>query len=139
MKISNRFTIAVHTILLVEYFKGQYKTTSDFIASSVKVNPVIIRQILGQLKKAGLVEVQAGSGGATLLKTPEEITLYDIFYAVEALDNNKLFGFHENPNKECPVGKNIHNVLDDKLTTIQNSMDKELKNTTIKDLIKNIK
>lgn len=139
MKISNRFTIAVHTMLAIEYFKGQYKTTSDFIASSVQVNPVIIRQVLGQLKKAGLVEVQAGSGGATLAKAPEEITLYDIFYAVEALDNGILFGFHENPNMQCPVGKNIHNVLDGKLTAIQNSMDNELKNTTIKDLIINIK
>lgn len=138
MKISNRFTIAVHTMLVIEYFKGQYKTTSDFIANSVQVNPVIIRQILGQLKKAGLVEVQAGSGGATLAKAPEKITLYDVFYAVEALDNNVLFGFHENPNMKCPVGKNIHNVLDDKLTAIQNSMDNELKNTTIKDLIMNI-
>lgn len=139
MKISNRFTIAVHTMLAIEYFKGQYKTTSDFIANSVQVNPVIIRQVLGQLKKAGLVEVQAGSGGATLAKAPEEITLYDVFYAVEALDNDILFGFHENPNMQCPVGKNIHNVLDGKLTAIQNSMDNELKNTTIKDLIINIK
>lgn len=138
MKISNRFTVAVHTMLVIEYFKGQYKTTSDFIANSVQVNPVIIRQILGQLKKAGLVEVQAGSGGATLAKAPEKIALYDIFYAVEALDNDVLFGFHENPNMKCPVGKNIHNVLDSKLTAIQNSMDNELKNTTIKDLIMNI-
>lgn len=58
----------MHTLLAIEYFKDKYKTTSDFIANSVQVNPVIIRQVLGQLKKAGLVDVQAGSGGASLAK-----------------------------------------------------------------------
>ena len=68
MKIPSRFTIAVHILIAVEYFRKDYKVTSEFLASSVGVNPVIIRGILGQLKKANLIEVQAGSGGAKLLK-----------------------------------------------------------------------
>ena len=71
MKIANRFTIAIHTLLLIEHFNGQYKVTSEFIANSVQVNPVIIRQVLGQLTKAKLVEVQAGSGGAKLASTAD--------------------------------------------------------------------
>ncbi len=74
-----------------------------------------------------------------MAKKPKDITLYDIFYAVEALDNSVLFGFHENPNKNCPVGKNIHNVLDDKLKKVQTSMDNELKETSLEDLIKKVK
>lgn len=127
MKISNRFTIAVHTLIVVEYFKEEYKTTSDFIASSVRVNPVVIRQILGQLKKAGLLEVHAGSGGVSLLKKPQDITLLDVFNAVEPFDGGAMFGFHKNPNLSCPVGKNIHNLLDDKLASIQSAMENELK------------
>ena len=42
--------------------------TSDFIASSVNVNPVVIRRLLQQLKKAGIVEVKRGSGGASAAK-----------------------------------------------------------------------
>lgn len=139
MKISSRFTIAVHTLIAIEKFKKEYKTTSEFLANSVGVNPVIIRGILGQLKKAGLIDVQAGAGGASLIKSPKEITLKDVFYAVESLDNNILFGFHENPNPNCPVGSKIHLLLDDKLINIQKQMDKELSKTTLAELLKGVK
>ena len=64
MQISSRFTIAVHVLLCIGAFKDDYKITSDFLASSVNVNPVVIRRLLQQLKKAGLVNVKRGSGGA---------------------------------------------------------------------------
>lgn len=136
MKISSRFTIAVHTLLAVHYFNNNNKTTSNFIAGSVGVNPVIIRGILGQLKNAGLVTIIAGKGGVYLAKKPEKITLKDIFYAVECLDDNVLFGFHENPNKECPVGSKIHLVLDERLNRIQSKLNDELSKTTLRDLLK---
>lgn len=54
MQISSRFTIAIHIFTCMETFGGEYKITSDFLASSINVNPVIIRKILSQLKNAGL-------------------------------------------------------------------------------------
>ncbi len=133
------FSNSFYTLIVVEYFKEEYKTTSDFIASSVRVNPVVIRQILGQLKKAGLLEVHAGSGGVSLLKKPQNITLLDVFNAVEPFDGGAMFGFHKNPNLSCPVGKNIHNLLDDKLASIQSAMENELKKTTLSDLLNQVK
>lgn len=46
MQITSRLTIAVHTLLLIERFCGERKVTSDLIAASVQVNPVVIRRIL---------------------------------------------------------------------------------------------
>mgnify|MGYP006936157822 FL=1 len=43
-----------------------------------------------------------------IAKPMSEITLLDIFNAVEPLEDGQLFHFHENPNTECPVGRNIH-------------------------------
>ena len=80
MQISSRFTIAVHVLVCIETFKDSYKVTSDFLASSVNVNPVVIRRLLQQLKKAGLINVKRGSGGADIEKPLDEI-----------LNNNKLF------------------------------------------------
>ena len=57
MQFSFRLPVATHILLCIERFKDEYKTTSTFLASSVNVNPVIIRKTLGQLKAAGLVEV----------------------------------------------------------------------------------
>ena len=58
MQISSRFTIAVHILICIETFKEDYKITSDFLASSVNVNPVVIRRLLQQLKKAGIINVK---------------------------------------------------------------------------------
>ena len=132
MQISSRFTIAIHMLTCMETFKEEYKITSDFLASSINVNPVIIRRILSQLKEAGLIEVKRGTGGL------EEITFFDVYRAVECIEENTLFHFHENPNPACPVGRNIHNILDDKLFKVQEAMEQELKSITLADVIRDL-
>ena len=134
MQISSRFTLAVHIFACIDTFQNEYKVTSDFIAGSTNVNPVIIRKILLQLKAAGLVQVARGTGGTTILRPLSEITFLDIYRAVECVEENQLFHFHENPNPKCPVGRNIHNVLDDKLQRVQDAMERELKSITLEDV-----
>ncbi len=134
MQISSRFTLAVHIFACIETFGDENKVTSDFLAASANVNPVIIRKILGQLKGAGLINVARGTGGTTLAKPLGEITFLDIYRAVECVDNGDLFHFHENPNPECPVGGNIHNILDDKLQRVQSAMERELASITLEDV-----
>lgn len=135
MQISSRFTLALHIFACIDSFKEEYKVTSDFLAGSTNVNPVIIRKILGQLKSAGLVEVARGSGGASVAKPLNQITLLDIYNAVECVEDGTLFHFHENPNPKCPVGRNIHLILDDKLLRVQHAMEKELDSVTLQDIM----
>lgn len=134
MQISSRFTLAVHILVCIDTFKDKYKVTSDFLAGSTNVNPVIVRKILSQLKSAGLVQVSRGLGGATITKSLNEITFLDIYKAVECIDKGELFHFHEKPNEKCPVGRNIHSILDDKLIQVQNAMEKELSSITLEDI-----
>jgi Rrf2 family protein len=136
MQVSNRFSIAVHMFACMEYFKKDRKITSDFLASSVGVNPVIIRKITSQLRDAGLVKVTRGTGGISASRAPGKITLLDVFNAVDSLDEGRLFSFHENPNCNCPVGSHIHLILDDKLERVQQAMEKELSSITIADVIR---
>lgn len=137
MQISSRFTVAVHTLLCIAYFDGMFKTTSTFIAGSVGVNPVIVRKTLGQLKAAGLVEVEAGVGGASLARDPADVTLLDVFRATESV-NGSLFSFHEHPNPKCPVGRSIHAVLDDELAAAQQALEKRLAQTSLRELIERV-
>ena len=125
MKISSKFTVAVHTLLCIYRFKKEYKVTSDFIAGSTGVNPVIIRRTLISLKAAGLVNVAAGTGGAELAVKPEDFTLFDIYKASGSMEEN-IFGFHEQPNPACPVGGNIHNILDSHLADAQKAFEQSL-------------
>ena len=134
MQISSRFTIALHIFTCVDVFKDERKVTSDFLAGSINTNPVIIRKILSQLKNAGLIIVARGTGGIELTKDLSEITFYDVYKAIGAVENGDLFHFHDSPNPECPVGRNIHALLDSKLESIQNAMEDELKRYTILDL-----
>ena len=99
MQISSRFTIAVHVLIAIETFKNDHKITSEFLASSANVNPTVIRRLLQQLKKAEIVTVKRGSGGADIEKSLTEITLLDVYNAVEPVENGQLFHFHENPNE----------------------------------------
>lgn len=139
MKISVRFTAAVHTLLCIQYFGKDYRVTSDFISASTGVNAVIIRKILLQLQKAGLVETAAGIGGSHLAKKTDEITLFSIYNAInEGEEEREVFNFHPNPNPKCPVGQNIHLVLDPALEAAQKAMEAELAKTTIADLLKKL-
>ena len=134
MQISSRFTVALHIFTCMDTFKDEYKITSDFLAGSINTNPVIIRKILTQLKNAGLITVARGTGGIAPTRPLEEITFYDVYEAIEPVENGNLFNFHDRPNPDCPVGRNIHALLDDKLKAIQLAMENEMKKYTIDDL-----
>lgn len=134
MQISSRFSLSVHILLCIDRFSKNVKVTSEFLAGSTNVNPVIVRNILGQLRKSGIVKVSRGTGGAEIAKPLKEITLLDLYKSVECVENGELFSFHENPNVLCPVGKNIHNVLDSRLDDVQKAMERELSKVTIEDL-----
>lgn len=139
MQISSRFTIAMQILTCIDVYEGQELTTSEFLASSVNVNPVIIRKILQQLKAAELVTVKRGSGGASLAHSAAQITLYDVFEAVESLEDGQLFHFHDYPNPNDPVGRNIHAVMDPRLLRVQEAMEGELKRMTLSQVIADIK
>ena len=139
MQITSKFTIALHIITAVDYFKDTEKVTSNFLAGSVGANPVIVRGVMSDLKEAGIIDISRGRSGITLAKPLEKITLYDIYKAVDCVNEEGLFHFHENPNTECPVGRNIHRSVDGKLSSIQKAMENELKEITLSEIVEDTK
>ncbi|MBU8877391.1 Rrf2 family transcriptional regulator [Bacillus sp. FJAT-29790] len=135
MKISSRFTVAVHILSLVT-IQSNAHCTSEWIAGSVNTNPVVIRRVMGKLKNAGFIEVRRGAGGATLKKPLEEITLLDVYRAVEVVEEGELFQFHEKPNPNCPVGANLEAVLELILLRAQEAMETVLNEVTMGELVK---
>ena len=95
---------------------------------------MVVRRILGQLKKAGLIESSQGVAGITIPKPLDQITFYDVYTAVEPVEEGDLFRFHDSPNPDCPVGRNIHRLLDGKLREIQNAMEEKMRCYTLADL-----
>lgn len=115
---SSRFSIAVHTLALLAN-EDDKSLKSEYIACSVKTNAVVIRRLLSDLSQAGIVVSQAGAtGGTRLARKPEEITLIEVYRAVEG---GEIFALHRNaPDDKCDIGRSIQEVL----TAIQDRLDK---------------
>jgi Rrf2 family protein len=111
---------------------------SKEFAISLNTNPVVIRRILGALREAGIVESKAGrSGGWLLARSPKQITLADVYQALE--QEVTMFGMHsQTPCKTCPVGKNIPDILRGEYTKAEKAMMHELKKTTVADMAQQI-
>ena len=138
MQISSKFTIGVHLLALIDYLGEDEKVTSKTLARSIGVNPVIVRNVMGNLKEAGLISVSQGKSGISLTKTPDQITFYDVYKAVDSVKDEGVFHFHENPNPECPIGRNIHKAMDSKLERVQRCMEDEMRKITLADVMTDI-
>jgi Rrf2 family protein len=128
---SSRFAFAVHVLALLAFQEG-VPLSSDMIAGSVNTNPALIRRLLTMLADAGLTTSQLGAGGGALLARPaKEITLLDIYRAV---DDAQLFALHrEEPNPACMVGRNIQTVLRGVINEAQQAMEASLAARTLAD------
>lgn len=79
-----------------------------------------------------------GSGGIQLLKPLTDITLLDVYRAVEVVEEGELFQMHEDTNINCVVGANIQSVLEIVLLRAQDAMETVLANVTMDDIVSGI-
>jgi len=122
MSRSTRFPVAVHILAMLAAFKDQF-VSSDQIAMSVATNPVVIRRVLSLLNAADLVVTQAGAhGGAKLGVNPADVSLLDVYNAVE---DQSLFRVHE-PHQQCPVACCVKSDMEGLLGKLENNMEREL-------------
>lgn len=128
-------SIAVHCLIFIHEAEGKTKVTSSLLAQSTGSNPVIIRNTLSALKKAGIISVALGTGGAKLAKDPKEITLNDIYSALEPDGLTSLIGIHDCMNRECPVAQNIAYVLKEPYEKIEESIKNTMQTIRLSDLI----
>ncbi len=113
MSISSRFAVATHVLTLLALENKDEPTTSEYLAGSAGTNPVVVRRILSLLGKAGLVVAFSGSGGgAKLARMPHQITLRDVFQAVER--SEYLFSLGQRKkNLRCICSRNIEPIIQD--------------------------
>ncbi|HEY3992467.1 MAG TPA: Rrf2 family transcriptional regulator [Ktedonobacteraceae bacterium] len=136
MSANSRLTLAVHTLTWMAQYRDEYEfATSERIARSVQTNPVVLRGLLGMMEKQHLVNVQRGSNaGWQLARNPAEITLLDVYHAVE---QPTLFAMHHTqPNPRCIIGCGIGPALGDIYANAQSALEQELARTTIADLLR---
>lgn len=135
MQISMKCSVAVHCLIFIHEAKGIAKVTSNLLAESTGSNPVVIRNILSALKKAGLITVPRGTGGAELCADPSQITLYQIYSALEPNGVTSIIGIHPCDGRPCPVAQNIRKVLKTPYHKIEDAVKKAMEEVTLQSMI----
>lgn len=135
MQISMKCSIAVHCLIFIHEAKGIAKVTSNLLSESTGCNPVVIRNILSALKKAGLITVARGTGGAELCVDPSQITLYQIYTALEPDGITSLIGIHPCEGRSCPVAQNIRKVLQKPYYKIEDAIKEAMESVTLQSMI----
>ncbi len=132
--MSSKLSVCIHILTVLALKRGE-ALTSEQIACSVNTNPVVIRRLLGLLRKAGYVDSKKGVGGGwELLADPKEITFLDVLRVVEP--QNEIFALHKcKPNQQCPVGRNIQGVLIRIYAEIQEGVAKRLARSTVASVV----
>ena len=135
MQISIKCSVAVHCLIFIHEAKGIAKVTSNLLAESTGSNPVVIRNILSALKKAGLITVPRGTGGAELSADPSQITLYQIYSALEPEGVTSIIGIHPCQGRPCPVAQNIRKVLQIPYRKIESAVQTTMESITLQSMI----
>jgi DNA-binding IscR family transcriptional regulator len=107
--ISGKFAITIHILTLLTKYPNDY-LSSEYIAGSMNLNPVLVRKEIANLKAHHIVESKEGKNGGTKLSVDaSKITLKEIF---EMTFESIGLGYAKNqPNPDCPVGKKINQNL----------------------------
>ena len=135
MQISRKCSVAVHCLIFIYEARGITRVTSRLLAESTGCNPVVIRNIISSLKKAGLITVARGTGGAELCEDPARITLYQIYRALEPGGLSELIGIHSCSDRKCPVAQNIHKVLEAPYHKVEDAVRETMENITLRSMI----
>jgi DNA-binding IscR family transcriptional regulator len=117
---SSRFAVAVHALAFLEISGGKPLRSED-LALSASTNATSQR---------------GAGGGALLARSSKAIRLLDVYLAVE---DPELFALHRcEPNKTCPVGRNILKVIRPTLDRAREALEAELAGVTVYDIAKKL-
>ncbi|MDQ1095013.1 MULTISPECIES: Rrf2 family transcriptional regulator [Chryseobacterium] len=128
---NTRFATAIHIMTLLSASPQDW-LTSEWIAGSININPVIVRKELSVLRNAGLIISRQGKeGGSQLARKAGSITISEIYAAVK---NTEVLGKKNlNPNPVCAVGRNINNHLNVLFTETDKLVSEFLGNKTLQE------
>ena len=135
MKFSHKLSDAIHILAYLDSFKDGDRSSKQ-IAASIEANPSVVRSLMSDLRRAGLIQSQQGAPNATLAKDPANITLLDVYHALNM--NHDLLHIDPKTNPNCLVGANIQDTLNEVYAQVQVAAEAQLQATTLQDVITGI-
>lgn len=132
--MNTQISVGIHILSLLAI--NEEPLSSKYLASSINSNPTLVRKICKYLRNGKLIESQQGKSGYQLSKPANKITLGDVYQLIQ--EEEHFLKIHQDTNPKCIVGKNIQSTLDNIYSEVDSKIIKELDQTTIEDLSKQI-
>lgn len=134
---NSRFSISLHILTLLDDAKGTL-VSSEYLAGSININPVLVRKEIMNLRKYGYVDSKEGKGGGSFLaKNAYDINLGEVY---KAINNSNILGQSKNePNPKCPIGKQINQHLNTLYTDAEKALIENLSKQTLADFASKFK
>jgi Rrf2 family protein len=133
MAANSRMASAVQILCVIAYV-GPGGTNAEVIARSLRTNPVVVRRLLKNLQRAGLVSIRPGKdGGVQFSRKPQDITLDEIYRAVG--DDTDVFALRRDGNPNCPVARRMPDLLSPIFQAAGDAVEATLRRTTLGSLV----
>jgi len=135
--ISLRFATATHALLLMAHARAdapEKALSSSLLADSIGANPVVVRRVLADLGKAGIVESRTGSkGGVWLARPAGKIRLNEVYAALD--ETPALKARPRSGNNACPVADAAPAVICNMINGMEQAVHAELSKLTLIQLV----
>ncbi|WP_428264167.1 RrF2 family transcriptional regulator [Haliangium sp.] len=136
MVANSKLAVALHVMTALAYSDGRL-LTSEQLADSIHTNPVVVRRIISELARAGLVESRRGkAGGARLARPASSITLFDIYRAIDGMGP---FCLPKPGSESCIVANCMPDIVSDVIGDIDNAIEDTLRHRTVADLVTRVR
>lgn len=128
MAYSTKLSDALHLLVFVETGQGS-DLSSEAIARSLACNPASVRQLMGRLRKAGLLASVTGHAMPRLARNAADITMLDVYRAVEG--EKPLLHLDTHTNPACGVGVNVQVVIGEHFQDVQRAAEEAMAHVTL--------
>ena len=132
MAYSTKLSDALHVLVFIHEQQGA-DLTSDAIAKSLAGNASSVRQMMGRLRRAGLITSVTGHARPELARRPERITMLDVYHAVEG--HKPLLHLDTHTNPACGVGVNVQLVIGERFADVQHAAERAMASVSLADII----
>ena len=132
MRYSTRLSDAIHIMVYISLYK-EGPITSAKIAESIHTNPAYVRMLMAKLKAAGLIKSQRGSAKTQVARPTDEITLFDLYRAIEG--ERPLLHLDTHVSPECEAGVFIQLSIQDCYDDIQRVVETHMEAITLAHII----
>ena len=131
MKRNSRLSLALHALSHMAQDIDRTQTSSE-IADHAGTNPVVVRRVLGKLRKAGLLTSERGQSGGWRLALPShEITFADVYIALE---ESLVASRSDTEPYSCHVERRLEGRVIEILNEVEATLIDRLSGTTIAEI-----